>query len=255
MQPSCMRTICAGLLCLFATVALADCPPNYSYEGFTQPSQWPYVAAGCGGSSQQSPIVIGQPLIGAKDGPIAVSYQDALVTVTLANSGHDFRVIPPPSPAPQNTITARGIAAATLDNFHFHSPAEHMIPGYGRLAGEIHFVHKNASGTVVIAVLLTSSSSDNTTLQPILGQLPIRLCGSRTPAFNFRSLFGSSIPEYYRYVGSLTTPGCDPNITFLVVPTPWPISMSQLALLTAFGQNARPLQERIPGTTITNVTP
>ena len=268
-----MRTICAALLLFLATSASGDsptCAPNYAYEGFTKPSQWRYIDARCA-TGQQSPITIAPPLTPAHDGAITVSYYNGGVAVAVKNSGHDFRVIPPPpTQTMKHEITVPDLGMARLDNFHFHVPAEHRIPGYGALAGEIHFVHKTpGGGTVVIAVLLSDSgSANNSALQPIIAaiqpsssQPPIHLCDSKTVSVNLRPLLPPSIPSYYRYVGSLTTPGCDPGIVFLIRPTPMTIGAAQLGTLRSFGANARPPQPRItnPGTgaptQIKHVTP
>jgi len=256
-----MRKICAALLLCLAASVFGDtpttCAPNYAYEGFTQPSQWRYIAAQCA-VGQQSPIAIGLPVISQRNAPITVRYHDQALTVTLRNSGHDFRIVPPP---PTQTIKYEidvpGIGTATLDNIHFHTPAEHSIPQHGLLNGEIHFVHKAGNTTVVIAVVLRNNgTTPNTALQPITSRLPIDLCDFRTPTVNLARLLPQSITAYYRYTGSLTTPACDPGVIFLVVPTPMPASTTELGKLGTFGRNARPPQTRImnPLTTITHVT-
>jgi len=239
----------------FAATALSaqtTCAPNFAFEGFTQPSQWRYINAQCA-IGQQSPIAIGTPFVNARNAPITVTYQP--MPITVRNTGYDFRVLS----TRNNRISVSGIGTATLDNFHFHTPAEHSIPGYGQLAGEIHFVHRTAAGRIVaIAVLLTNTgASNNAALQPIIAQLPIHLCDTKVTTVNVNPLLPASIPAYYRYTGSLTTPGCNPDVTFLVLPTPMSIGASQLSTLAHFGKNARPPQTRImnPLTTITHVTP
>lgn len=261
-----MRTICAGLLLVFATAALGDstCAPNYAYQGFTNPSQWRYIDGRCA-TGQQSPIPIAPLFTSTHEGAVAVTYYNAGVSVTVRNSGHDFRVIPPqPTQLIKHEITVPGIGTARLDNFHFHVPAEHSIPGYGSLAGEIHFVHKTpGGGTVVIALLLSSSGNVNnpvlqpiiTAIQPTSNHSPLHLCETKTTTLNLRPLLPPSIPTYYRYVGSLTTPGCDPGIVFVILPTTTNIGTAQIGTLSSFGRNARPPQMRIANTVIKHNTP
>lgn len=230
------------LVLLLAPLMLADaptCPPNYGYSGFANPSQWQYVPEWhCGSEPMQSPIDIRPPFVTERGKPITVRYQTTPVTVK--NSGHDFRVLPKES----NSISFDGVEA-TLDNVHFHTPAEHIINGRLPLAGEIHFVHKDANGKVfVIAVLLQLAAGDNDKLQPIIRELPIHLCGSKDATIPLAALLPKTITSYYRYVGSLTTPACDGDVTFLVLPSPMPISERQRNVLRTFGNNARPLQAR-----------
>lgn len=230
------------LVLLLAPLLLADaptCPPNYSYAGFTNPSQWQYVPEWhCGSEPMQSPIDIRPPFATERGKPITIDYKTTAVTVK--NSGHDFRVIP----KQPNSISVDGVEA-TLDNFHFHTPAEHTMFGRKRMAGEIHFVHKDANGKVfVIAVLLDVVNARNAALEPILRELPIQLCGSKEATIALATLLPKTITSYYRYVGSLTTPACDGDVTFFVLRSPMPISERQRRVLRTFGDNARPLQER-----------
>jgi carbonic anhydrase len=237
-----MRTICVGLLFVFATAALAEtptCPPNYSYSGFTQPAQWRYVEDWECDPVEfplQSPINIAGTFNEQRDKPITITYQPMLLTVK--NSGHDFRVMP----TLLNTISVDDIESATLDNFHFHTPAEHTILGQARLDGEIHFVHKDdkTGRTIVIAILLRAiGANNNVKLQPIIDQLPVDLCDSEITPVTLQPLLTSPITTYYRYIGSLTTPKCDGDVTFFVVPAVMGIGQSQLTALRRFGDNAR----------------
>lgn len=218
----------------------ASCPPNFGYSGFTQPSQWQYIAQPCGTEPFQSPIEIaatGEQ----RNQPITVRYHT--MQLTVKNSGYDFRV----PAAPGNTISVGDIESATLDNFHFHTPAEHTFRAQKRLDGEIHFVHKDdrTGRTVVIAILLRKDEKkNNAALQPIIDQLPIHLCDSKVTMVDLAPLLPPSIATYYRYIGSLTTPACDGDVTFLVVPTPMPIGEKQLRALRHFGENTRPQQPR-----------
>ena len=230
------------LALLLAPLTLADtpgCPPNYGYSGYASPSQWQYVPEWHCGEPLQSPIDISRPFGSEKGRPIAVHYQT--MPLTVMNSGHDFRVIP----TRENSISIDGVDA-TLDNFHFHTPSEHTMNGDRPTAGEIHFVHKDAKTkkVFVIAVLLALAKNDNRALKPIIDQLPIHLCATKETKVDLAPLLPPTITSYYRYVGSLTTPGCDGDVTFYVLPTPMPISRKQRDVLRTFGDNSRPLQER-----------
>lgn len=248
-----MRGLLLALLFTPALVAFADssaCPPNYGYSGYLAPSEWQFVAEWkCGTEPLQSPIDVAQPWTQERGIPITVSYR--AMPLTVMNSGHDFRVIP----TEPGSITV-GDVTANLEQFHFHTPSEHTFGGHRATAGEIHFVHRdpNTKKIYVIAVLLQRSRTDNPALQPIIDQLPISLCASTKSATPFEPLLPETITTYYRYVGSLTTPACDGDVTFFVLPTTMPISRRQIRLLRHFGENARPLQPR-NGRPITQVVP
>jgi len=239
----------------FALADSGNCPPNYGYSGYLVPEQWQFVTNQgwyCGTEKKQSPIAVVPPFEPESQNPIKVAYKASLVTVM--NSGHDIRVIPALG---NNTISTREVPSASLDEFHFHVPNEHTIPGYAeKLAGEMHFVHTDPTNgnLYVIAQLLEESPDDNRDLSPFLNPLPINLCGCQETKADLAPLLPEQIPGYYRYVGSLTTPDCRGGVTFFVLPTTMKIGKNQLAALRHFGENARPRQD-LDGRPITRVTP
>jgi carbonic anhydrase len=248
-----MRGLLLALLFLHPAFAFADlptCPPNYGYSGYLVPTQWQFVKEWkCGTEPLQSPIDVARPWTPEHGDPITVSYE--AMPLTVMNSGHDFRVIP----TRPGSISVGGVIA-NLDQFHFHTPSEHTLGSRRPTAGEIHFVHTdpNTHEHYVIAVLLELSRKDNPAFQPIIDQLPIDLCASKESPTRLEPLLPEKIATYYRYVGSLTTPACDGDVTFFVLPTTMPISRKQRQALRRFGDNARPQQPR-NGRPITLVVP
>ena len=230
--------------------AQTACPASFDYSGFAPPSQWQYVTGWSCANGPQSPIDISEPYGSDRNKTITVNYPATRVWV--ANSGYDFRVIP----SVQGWITFPGVPRANLDNYHFHVPSEHTLGGAKQTAGEIHFLNVDPRNNTryVIAVLLTLDTVDNPKFDPIIAQLPLNLCQRRMTPANVASLLPATITTYYRYVGSLTTPKCDGNVTFFVLPQPMMIGPNQLAALHRFGDNARPPQPRL-NRTITKVTP
>jgi len=172
--------------------------------------------------------------------------------LTVANSGYDFRVMPTLS----GWISFPGVDRAVLVQFHFHVPSEHTFNGQPQTVGEIHFLNVDAitGKRYVIAVLLRADPAENAALQPIFNQLPLHLCQKRITTIDFASILPSTITTYFRYVGSLTTPKCDGDVTFFVLPVLMPIGPHQLAALHQFGENARPPQPRL-GRPIFQVSP
>jgi len=242
-----------ALFFLFAPLtafAQTGCPASFDYSGFAPPEQWQYVFGWSCATGPQSPIDISEPYVDEHNKTITVHYPTTRLRVV--NSGYDFRVIP----TIEGWITFPGVPRANLSNYHFHVPSEHTLGGAKQTAGEIHFVNVDPRNNrvYVIAVLLTLDTVDNPTLQPIIAQLPLNLCKRSTTPNNVASLLPSSITTYYRYVGSLTTPKCDGNVTFFVLQQTIPIGPNQLAALHRFGDNARPPQPRL-NRTIARVTP
>lgn len=242
-----------ALIFLFAPLtafAQTGCPASFDYSGFAPPGQWQYVEGWKCATGPQSPIDISEPYASDRNKTIAVHYPT--MKLTVQNSGYDFRV-----PATREAwITFPGVARAVLVQFHFHVPSEHTMNGQPQTAGEIHFLNVDAitGKRYVIAVLLRPDTAENPALQPIFNQFPLHLCQKKITNIDFASILPSTITAYYRYVGSLTTPKCDGDVTFFVLPNLMPIGPHQLAALHQFGENARPPQPR-GGRTITKVTP
>jgi carbonic anhydrase len=256
-----MRRLLLTLLVLLSTPLLAEvvaaktCPPNFGYSGYMPPSQWRFVPEWkCGTEPLQSPIDIAMPFTSERNKAITISYHP--MQVTVKNSGHDFRVIP----SGENTMSVvvdGETVTATLDQFHFHTPSEHTMAGRPRAAGELHFVHVEPQTQKVyaIAVLLTSTTQANTNFNSIFARLPLNLCATATTNVDLKALLPATIGTYYRYTGSLTTPACDGDVTFFVLPNPMPMGAQQLETLRRFGDNARIPMEPRNNRPIVYVTP
>jgi len=264
-----MRRLLLTLLVLCSTTILADdpppapeaaamCPPDYGYSGYLPPAQWKFVEAwDCGKETVQSPIAISGPYVDEFNKPVFVGYHQDRDLPTVMNSGHDFRVFPPRPSAPEkeNWISGTDLRARLVE-FHFHVPAEHTLDGV-RYDAEMHLVHINptTSKIYVIAVLLRKGDAPNTALQPVFEQLPLNLCKTATAKLDLTGLLPKTIHNYYRYIGSLTTPPCTGGVTFFVLPVPMDIGAAQLTTLHHFGENARPLIERPTVPHIAHVRP
>jgi carbonic anhydrase len=140
-----------------------------------------------------------------------------------------------------------------LVQFHFHAPSEHTVNGK-QYDAELHLVHKNILGQlVVVGVLLSKSSTASSTLfDDIVTTAPMtQATGSR----NGLSLNANSLlPEdqtYFTYTGSLTTPPCTEGVRWFVMAEPVSVSefvIQQLHTVTkqfpgynGFGNNNRPV--------------
>ena len=105
-----------------------------------------------------------------------------------------------------------------LQQFHFHTPSEHIINA-SLSDAELHLVHQNALGELaVVAVLLRIDDVHaNPLFDRIMFEAPISpgdrdLGGEINPAH--------LLPEsrsYYTYTGSLTTPPCTEGVRWFVM--------------------------------------
>jgi carbonic anhydrase len=241
-------------LSLFAAAAaFADdeCPPRYSYCGYSGPAQWPNLPIEkneCGGE-KQSPINLVTQTRTPGDA-IRVDYVAG--DATIRNTGHDILVTPA---GDAGKITIGGKVYKLLQ-FHFHIPSEHHIHGAGA-SGEMHVVHQLEGGTdyAVIGVLLTSGTT-YPALAPVFANLPAKACTKSGPIrIDFAKLLPKELSGYYTYAGSLTTPPCTQSVTWYVLEARRTILGQELAKLRALGENARPIQRNPMPLPVTYVLP
>jgi carbonic anhydrase len=223
---------------LFAIAAFADedCPPRYSYCGYSSPAQWvnlPIANNQCGGE-RQSPIDL---VTRTRTPGEAISVDYVAGDATIRNTGHDILVTPA---ADAGKITIGGKVYKLLQ-FHFHVPSEHHIQGAAAPA-EMHIVHQLEGGSeyAVIGVMLTSGPA-YPALAPVFANIPAKLCTkSETLRIDFAALLPKKVSGYYTYAGSLTTPPCTESVTWFVLDAKRTIVSADLAKLRALGENARP---------------
>ncbi|CAK9823533.1 Carbonic anhydrase 2 [Anthophora retusa] len=136
-----------------------------------------------------------------------------------------------------------------VDHLHFHWGAknnrgsEHILNGV-RYPMEMHIVHKNKAylnlsdalnyknSLVVLGVFFQLQEEDNRSLYPIVEDLTgVQWLNNEvhlnTP-ITLASLLPKNIDLFYTYKGSLTTPPCNEVVTWIIFPTPVPISFAQL---------------------------
>jgi len=245
-----MRVLSLFTLSLFAAAAFAEekeCPPSYSYCGYSGPAQWPNLPVDkneCAGP-RQSPINLVAPAPTPGE-PIKVEYKAG--DATIWNSGHDIRVIPK-SDAGRIRI---GGKEYPLVNFHFHTPSEHRIPGVSAQA-EIHVVHQLGNEYAVIGVMLTAGRPYEA-LAPVFANLPAKACTKFEAKIDFDKLLPKELTSYYTYIGSLTTPPCTEGVNWYVLDRALTLLGPDLTKLTALGSNNRPLQNN-PKLPVTHIRP
>jgi hypothetical protein len=119
----------------------------------------------------------------------------------------------------------------SLKSFEYHSPSENTIDGK-YYAMEAQHIHTSSSGhTLVVSVMMDVGSEDNPYLDWYLWP---RLAKLKEGPENgeVASPYDDFMPEdksYLHWVGSMTTPPCQTNTTWILLQTPVNISAAQLA--------------------------
>ena len=217
----------------------SDHSPHWTYSGEGGPEVWGDLSGEfrtCKKGQLQSPIDLSGG-VGAAGTPIEFDYH--LSPLEILNNGHTVQV----NYAPGSGIMVEGKRFELLQ-FHFHSPSEHFVDGK-QASMELHLVHKSAEGELAVVAVLFDNGSENLALREIWQEMPRHVSEPNPHAgvlINARDLLPEGA-QYYRYMGSLTTPPCTEGVNWFVMADPVPASIGQvLEFSGAVGPNARPVQ-------------
>ncbi|KAG8050614.1 hypothetical protein GUJ93_ZPchr0009g2104 [Zizania palustris] len=204
----------------------------------------------CGEGRSQSPVDINTNTVISRPELESLDRSYDTVNATLINNGKDI------------TMTFDGKVGDvtimeevyTFKMIHWHAPSEHTINGM-RYPLELHMVHvSDDGGLAVISILYKLGAAD-----PFYLQLHDMLENLNSP-FPKTDLFEREVRvpvgpvqlrslekrtgNYFRYIGSLTTPPCTENVVWNVLGKVREISKEQLDLITAPlpHKDARPAQ-------------
>jgi len=200
---------------------------HYSAKGNGDDSSWGGV---CATGLEQSPINIPEGGGGGSGPvrPIKFNY-GASEGATITNNGHTVVV----TPAAGNSVEIGG-ETYKLAQFHFHTQSEHQEAGNPEPM-ELHLVHVDAAGKpkLVVGVLIddhlmesdTPSYINNATASRLLNRLVLPAHKGDTHdvdgTINLMDLLPISFErnrgEHIEYKGSLTTPGCNEGLTWIVM--------------------------------------
>ncbi|XP_068661711.1 alpha carbonic anhydrase 1, chloroplastic-like [Aristolochia californica] len=225
---------------------------SFTYSGMTGPANWGDLSpdfAVCSGGKQQSPIDIRKEDASSKNQSLDKDYQDA--NATLVNNGFNIGV-KMESYAGALNLNGKNY---TLQQLHWHSPAEHTINGV-RHPAELHLLHRSDDGEIsVVAILYKLGDADPFLNQMMdqLADLDKEVCkGDEEAHIPLGILKNKQLQKetrkYYRYMGSLTTPPCQEDVTWSILGKVREMSLAQLNALRApldsgYTKNARPLQD------------
>lgn len=208
---------------------------QWEYEGERGPDNWAELSADyttCEAGREQSPV----DLADAERTDLAdVEFDYRPASYEVVNNGHTVQA---------NVTDAGGI---TLDGesyellqFHAHTPSEHTEDGQ-RSDLELHLVHQNDQGELaVVGVLMDEGESG--ALSEAWSQLPQEGETQQLESFDAARL----LPEDtrgYRYDGSLTTPPCTEDVSWIVMDETTRVDAELVSSFRELlGETARPVQ-------------
>ena len=138
-----------------------------------------------------------------------------------------------------------------LLQLHFHEPSEHHLDGIP-YAMEMHLVHKNSQGQILVVGVLIQQGQENQELRHA-GDWIRQQLGHRTPEkgeeasghflLDVMKLLPPDNSHYFTYEGSLTTAPCTEGVTWVVLQEPIEVSPKQVErFVRAYGHTARQVQ-------------
>ncbi|TDH04670.1 hypothetical protein EPR50_G00135210 [Perca flavescens] len=216
------------------------------------PDKWNHVQSNCGGNAQ-SPIniVTRKTLKDERLTPFEFNNYQQIFRDTIKNNGHSVKVGVPHL----STISGGGLPTTyKAVQFHMHwgnkggPGSEHTIDGE-RYPMELHIVHmkneytdlatalSDPEGVAVLGFFYKTSNSANRKYDPITNALrSIKTTNSNTslPSVSLAQLIPAeqNLTSFYRYKGSLTTPGCTEAVIWTVFENTIPLSMDQLRVFS-----------------------
>jgi len=216
---------------------------DWSYQGTNSPEYWGELegAGKCGQSKSQSPIniVTKKTKPGASLKDLKFNYNLGDVK-DIVDNGHslqfDFKE--------GSYITYEGKKFA-LFQFHAHEESEHTIDGI-RYPLELHFVHiaEDKSSVIVIAVMV-KEGDENSYFERLKIFKTLDKNGKKDTdiEFNPEEMFPKN-KNFYTYHGSLTTPPCSDNVTWIVFKEPIMMSEDEIDEIEDHlpKSNTRPIQ-------------
>ena len=232
--------ICGALILPALTTALENAAEHgWDYNKTHGPKHWgdlkPEFAL-CKSGKSQSPINIRHPHKSNLP-PIQFNYKPSLVHIV--DNGHTIMV----NYGLGSTVSIGG-KVYELKQFHFHHPSEEKISGK-QYAMSVHLVHADESGNLAVVAVLMQQGKDNSALSDLWQNLPKEK--NKEDLLNAIQFdVNQLLPEdlgYYTYSGSLTTPPCSENVTWIVLKHPILVSKAEIQRFAGlYPNNARPTQ-------------
>ncbi len=214
---------------------------HWSYMGIEGPGHWAMLTPAyraCEAGHRQSPINIDmtQPV----QHHARIEFRYATSRVFEVNNGHTIQVS-----HTSGCAIGLGDEAYLLRQFHFHVPSEHHIHGTA-FPMEMHLVHQDAEGRVVVVAVLMKTGSKTPVLNALWEWLPEQIGKTVSVPLDLNiSRLLPTDPQYFSYSGSLTTPPCTEGVRWIILQEPVEIAEEDVRrFVDIIGYNARPVQPR-----------
>ncbi len=229
-----------------SAIALSGCSTTghdhhhaWGYDGNIGAAHWgdlkPEYAA-CKLGKKQSPI----DLTGAKTAKLSkIKFNYKKSPLKIIDNGHTIQA----NYASGSAITVKG-KTYNLIQVHFHQPSEEKVDGKA-YPMDAHLVHKSADGKLAVVGVLMKEGKENTFLKTLWSNIPQEK-DKEVAVSDVTINLAQFLPKnkhYYSFTGSLTTPPCSEDVTWMVLKTPVEMSKEQIATFGKYySNNARPVQ-------------
>jgi carbonic anhydrase len=228
-------------------VAASSNAQEFTYNGDTGPGYWAELSdaweacAGTGTDARQSPIDIRSSRFDRKLGRLRLETNPT--TIDLINNGHTIEQHYEDS---GSSIIFEG-REYELSQFHFHTLSEHSILNI-HADMEMHAVFAEAAtdDKLVVGTLFATGHRRNPFLQLLIDAGLPEKDGDDTQSSALVDLSDglTETSSYFTYEGSLTTPPCTENVTWILLKTPATMSTGQFdAFRSILGNDFRPTQD------------
>jgi carbonic anhydrase len=212
---------------------------TWDYGDALGPSHWGDLKpefATCKSGHHQSPVDIRNPKQAALP-PIHFEYKSS--PLHIIDNGHTIMV----NYSPGSFISV-GDKKYALKQFHFHRPSEEKIDGKG-FDMTVHLVHADEDGKLAVVAVLLQEGEDNPLVHELWNDLPKEK--EKEEVLNGVQIdVGKLLPVdrgYYTFSGSLTTPPCSEEVTWIVLKRPVTISAEEINQFSQlYRDDARPTQ-------------
>jgi carbonic anhydrase len=168
-----------------------------------------------------------------------IQFQYAASPLRIVDNGHTIQV----GYEPGSSIRV-GDREYALKQFHFHQPSEERINGR-RHGMSLHLVHADAGGQLAVVAVLLDAGAENALVRRLWDNLP-KEEGKETRRDDLAINAADLLPSergYYTFDGSLTTPPCTENVTWLVLKQPVTLTTGEIAQFAKrYPDDARPTQ-------------
>jgi carbonic anhydrase len=192
--------------------------------------------ATCKSGHHQSPIDIGKT---QKADLPALAFDYHPSPLRIVDNGHTIMV----DYAPGSFLRV-GEQRYELKQFHFHRPSEERIHGK-RYEMSVHLVHADPAGRLAVVALLLENGQEQPLIRQLWNDLPAEK-GKEEAHPGVEIDVAQLLPPdhgYFMFEGSLTTPPCSEDVTWLVLKRPVSVSAEEVARFSKlYRDNARPVQ-------------